>query len=72
MVYAIIYSLILGFGITIGTSIFGLMKSNATSDVTCTIPHYWKNEYLSHWPFVPIFTLCLVSHSPFYPCSRMQ
>ncbi|RAL61033.1 hypothetical protein DID88_010129 [Monilinia fructigena] len=31
MVYAIIYSLFLGYGITIGTAVYGLMDSNATS-----------------------------------------
>lgn len=57
MVYAIIYSLFLGFGITIGTSFYGgldpLHASNAT---TCTapLPGYWK------FAFVPPFTFCLV------------
>ena len=31
MVYAVIYSLFLGFGITIGTSFYGGISSNATS-----------------------------------------
>ena len=55
MVYAIIYSLFLGYGITIGTAIYGLMDGNATSATNCQNPidNYWK------WAFVPAFTLCL-------------
>lgn len=55
MVYAIIYSLFLGFGITIGTALYGLMDPNATSATTCQNPitSYYK------WLFVPGFTLCL-------------
>ena len=65
MVYAIIYALFLGFGITIGTALFGLMwPKGATSAITCHIPPYWSNTMLTHWPFVPIFTFCLVSTSP--------
>jgi uncharacterized membrane protein YjjP (DUF1212 family) len=64
MVYAIIYALFLGFGITIGTAIFGLMDRNAVSTVTCTAPHYFDwwtgNPYLSHFPFVPLFAICLI------------
>ena len=55
MVYAIIYSLFLGYGITIGTALYGLMDGNATSNTNCANPmsSYWK------WLFVPAFTLCL-------------
>jgi uncharacterized membrane protein YjjB (DUF3815 family) len=55
MVYAIIYSLFLGFGITIGTAMYGLLDSNATSATTCSnpIPAYYR------FFFVPAFTLCL-------------
>lgn len=60
MVYAIIYSLLLGFGITIGTAIFGLMYPQATSIVTCDVPWYWSNTYLTHFPFVPLFALGLI------------
>ncbi|KAB8290807.1 hypothetical protein EYC80_008444 [Monilinia laxa] len=55
MVYAIIYSLFLGYGITIGTAVYGLMDPNATSKTTCDAP---MNQYV-RWCFVPIFTLCL-------------
>jgi uncharacterized membrane protein YjjP (DUF1212 family) len=56
MVYAIIYSLFLGFGITIGTAIYGIMDSNAVSETTC------KNSMSKHWFFffVPGFTMCLI------------
>lgn len=55
MVYALIYSLFLGYGITIGTAFYGIIDSNATSETTCSQPlgQYYK------WPFVPIFALCL-------------
>ncbi|KAF1989934.1 pheromone-regulated membrane protein, partial [Aulographum hederae CBS 113979] len=56
MVYAIIYSLFLGFGITIGTAIYGAIDNNATSATQCTnpMPKYW------FFFFVPLFTLCLI------------
>lgn len=44
MVYAIIYSLFLGFGITVGTAIYGMIDSNATSETTCRKP---ISEYVS-------------------------
>ncbi|KAI0851983.1 DUF1212-domain-containing protein [Daldinia vernicosa] len=55
MVYAIIYSLFLGFGITVGTALYGLMDPKATSATTCPnpIPTYYR------FFFVPIFTMCL-------------
>lgn len=56
MVYAIIYSLFLGFGITIGTVIYGVMDKDATSATTCTDP---MGEYWAFF-FVPLFTLCLI------------
>lgn len=56
MVYAIIYSLFLGFGITIGTVIYGVMDKDASSETTCDKPmgDYW------FFFFVPLFTLCLI------------
>ena len=56
MVYAVIYSLFLGFGITIGTAIYGLMDKNATSKTNCdtTLPTYVP------FAFVPLFTICLI------------
>ncbi|GAB7365654.1 hypothetical protein MBLNU230_g6995t1 [Neophaeotheca triangularis] len=56
MVYAIIYSLFLGFGITIGTAIYGIIDPHATSATTCQAPmeEYW------FFFFVPGFTMCLI------------
>ena len=56
MVYAIIYSFFLGFGITIGSSLYGWADHNATSATTCSTewPFWWKII------FVPPFTLCLI------------
>ncbi|KAK5124619.1 hypothetical protein LTR85_001332 [Meristemomyces frigidus] len=56
MVYAIIYSLFLGFGITIGTAIYGIMDDNATSATTCKDP--LAEPYF--FPFVPGFAMCLI------------
>ncbi|PNS20296.1 hypothetical protein CAC42_5746 [Sphaceloma murrayae] len=56
MVYAIIYSLFLGFGIMIGTAIYGSIDPNATSSTTCQNPI--SAPYF--FPAVPIFTLCLI------------
>ncbi|KAI0123390.1 pheromone-regulated membrane protein [Xylariales sp. AK1849] len=55
MVYAIIYSLFLGFGITVGTAIYGWIDSNAVSTTSCS------NTLDSHWNFlfVPAFAFCL-------------
>lgn len=56
MVYAIIYSFFLGYGITVGTSLYGGIDAYATSDVTCkgTMPAWYP------FMFVPPFTLCLI------------
>ncbi|KAE8380247.1 DUF1212-domain-containing protein [Aspergillus bertholletiae] len=64
MVYAIIYSLFLGFGITIGTAVYGLLDTNASSEYTCPASPI-TNEYLQHFPFVIPFTICLaiVNHA---------
>ncbi|OAL52543.1 DUF1212-domain-containing protein [Pyrenochaeta sp. DS3sAY3a] len=56
MVYAIIYSLFLGFGITIGTVLYGMMDKNATSRTTCHDPMSSNFYYL----FVPAFAICLM------------
>ncbi|KAM7187839.1 Protein of unknown function (DUF1212) domain containing protein [Naviculisporaceae sp. PSN 640] len=62
MVYALIYSLFLGYGITIGSVLYGYLDENAVSDVTCTAGDAW---YLKKPPpdfyllFVLPFTLCL-------------
>ncbi|KAF1359281.1 DUF1212-domain-containing protein [Lizonia empirigonia] len=56
MVYAIIYSLFLGFGITIGTVLYGMMDKNATSETTCRDPMSSHFYYF----FVLAFALCLM------------
>ncbi|KAI0865556.1 hypothetical protein F4860DRAFT_314211 [Xylaria cubensis] len=55
LVYAIIYSLFLGFGITVGTVLYGLFDPNATSATEC------RNSMNPHvaFVFVPLFTICL-------------
>ncbi|KAG5932205.1 hypothetical protein E4U53_001435 [Claviceps sorghi] len=55
MVYAMIYTLFLGYGITIGASLYGMMDGNATSEIHCHSP-LRREWYLL---FVPGFTLCL-------------
>lgn len=60
MVYSIIYSLFLGFGITVGTSVYGLLDPNATSDYYCP-PSPIENPYLQRLPFVIMFTFCLTT-----------
>ena len=56
MVYAVLYSLFLGFGITIGTTLYGAIDKGATSQTTCdvTMPFWFK------WIFVPPFTLAII------------
>ncbi|KAK3395437.1 hypothetical protein B0T20DRAFT_34833 [Sordaria brevicollis] len=62
MVYALIYSLFLGYGITIGSVIYGYMDDNAVSAVHCRVGDHWyskrpdQNYYIL---FVLPFTLCL-------------
>lgn len=59
MVYAIIYSLFLGYGITTGTTIYGLIDGGANSDISCP-PSSINNQYLQRFPFVAITILWLV------------
>ena len=62
MVYALIYTLFLGYGFTIGSVIYGYMDKNAVSAVHCSVGDSWytkrppENYYLL---FVLPFTLCL-------------
>ncbi|GME83610.1 unnamed protein product [Ambrosiozyma monospora] len=59
MVYAIIYSLFLGFGLTLGAALYGWMDSNATTATQCTsdLSPYWNML------FIPVFTLNLALSS---------
>ncbi|POS75899.1 hypothetical protein DHEL01_v205712 [Diaporthe helianthi] len=51
MVYAVIYSLFLGYGITVGTALYGAIDPNAASEATC------RNPLPSHWNFlfIPLY-----------------
>lgn len=61
MVYAIIYSLFLGYGITVGTTIYGLIDRRATSQLTCPNTNAaWSGEYAQRFPFVAAFAACLL------------
>lgn len=55
IVYAIIYSLLLGYGITVGATLYGLFDSNATSETTCKDPL----PSLIGFIFVPFFVACI-------------
>ncbi|EAW20581.1 threonine/serine exporter family protein [Aspergillus fischeri NRRL 181] len=60
MVYAIIYSLFLGYGITVGTTIYGLMDGSAVSDIQCPKAGAFKNQYVQRFPFVALMTVWLL------------
>lgn len=55
IVYAIIYSLLLGFGITVGATLYGLFDDNATSSATCENPLPSVYGFI----FVPFFIMCI-------------
>lgn len=57
MFYAIIYSLFLGFGITLGAAIYGWIDGGATSDTTC--PDSIQLSPYYRFLFVPGFSICL-------------
>ncbi|KPI43128.1 uncharacterized protein AB675_1781 [Cyphellophora attinorum] len=65
MVYAIIYVLFLGFGLLVGTTIFGLIKRDAVSEVTCQVPKWFQADdsspKLLYTTFVwaPLFACCV-------------
>ncbi|EAW12333.1 threonine/serine exporter family protein [Aspergillus clavatus NRRL 1] len=59
MVFAIIYSLFLGYGITVGTTIYGLLDPNATSETSCPNLSIYGSKYVQHFIFVPVFVICL-------------
>jgi uncharacterized membrane protein YjjB (DUF3815 family) len=60
MVYAIIYSLFLGYGITVGTTIYGLMDPLANANTTCSGDLMGNNPYVQRFPFVAIYVVFLV------------
>jgi uncharacterized membrane protein YjjP (DUF1212 family) len=55
LVYTIIYSLFLGYGVTVGTTIYGAMDSKATRETTCSNEGVWGSVYASHFPFVALY-----------------
>jgi uncharacterized membrane protein YjjB (DUF3815 family) len=59
LVYAIIYSLFLGYGITVGTAIYGAIDHNATNDATCQNPPstYWNFLFVPLYVFFTTFTV---------------
>ncbi|KFG82518.1 hypothetical protein MANI_015136 [Metarhizium anisopliae] len=60
LVYTIIYSLFLGYGVTVGTTIYGLMDPNATTQTQCTadsLEAAYGSQYVQHFPFVALFCL---------------
>ncbi|KAK4681195.1 hypothetical protein QC764_105360 [Podospora pseudoanserina] len=62
MVYALIYTLFLGYGITIGSVIYGYMDENASSAIHCSVGEEWYLQRPSpdyYVLFVIPFTLCL-------------
>lgn len=70
MFYAIIYSLFLGFGITLGAALYGWIDKGATSETTCS-------EQISPWfrfIFVPFFTigLCLINQAKWFQIPVMM
>lgn len=65
MVYAILYTLFLGFGILIGATLFGLLDRQAVSSSSCELPWYW-DPLTTHWRatyaqfvWVPLFALAI-------------
>ncbi|KAM0263568.1 hypothetical protein ACHAQJ_001188 [Trichoderma viride] len=57
MVHAVIYTLFLGYGITIGASLYGMLDNGAASATTCDNPLSANRAW--SFLFVPGFTLCL-------------
>ncbi|KAL4925000.1 threonine/serine exporter family protein [Aspergillus undulatus] len=57
MVYAIIYSLFLGYGVTVGTTIYGLIDMGATSERECPAQDVYGSPYTQRFCFVPLFVI---------------
>lgn len=57
MVHAVIYTLFLGYGITIGASLYGMLDEHAASATHCDNPLSLNRGW--SFLFVPGFTLCL-------------
>jgi uncharacterized membrane protein YjjP (DUF1212 family) len=59
LVFAIIYSLFLGYGITVGTAIYGAIDPNATNSTQCQNPlnPYWNFLFVPLYVFFTTFTV---------------
>ena len=59
MVYAIIYSLFLGYGITVGAALYGAIDPNATTETVCqnTLDTYWNFLFVPLYVFFTTFTV---------------
>jgi len=59
LVFAIIYSLFLGYGITVGTALYGAMDPNATNETVCRDPlnRYWNFLLVPLYVFFTCFTV---------------
>lgn len=57
MFYAVIYSLFLGFGITLGAALYGWVDSNATDKAVCDLNHPVDDKW--RILLVPMFSICL-------------
>lgn len=59
LVFAIIYSLFLGYGITVGTALYGAMDPNATNETQCRDPMnpYWNFLFVPLYVFFTTFTV---------------
>ncbi len=57
MVFAIIYSLFLGYGITVGTALYGAIDPNATTEIACHNPlsPYWNFLFVPLYVFFQTF-----------------
>lgn len=57
LVYTYIYSLFLGYGVTVGITVYGLMDNHAATEPTCSAASLkiYGNEYIQHFAFVPIY-----------------
>ena len=59
MFYAIVYSLFLGYGITLGATAFGSTNKHAISDIRCKNPNPLLNGITVHIVFTALFTVCM-------------
>lgn len=57
MFYAIIYSLFLGFGITLGAALYGWVDKNSTSVSICPTGHNMDPKW--RILFIPMYSMCL-------------